>query len=331
MRTNTGIILAVTLVTGLVAIDHWVVGQGDLTPPGAPAPMMKTLAQIEPRTPITNLPVTITQPGSYYVTANLTGNPGGITISASGVTLDLMGFELVGGTGDGIAVSGARTNIAIRNGTVRNWGSNGVNASTGHNAQYEALRVSHNAGAGLYAGSGSIVSRCTVTGNTGNGIVASDGTSVADCAARQNGGNGILAGTRCTITGCMATANGGDGVSADIAVRITGCAATSNTGDGIQVNSACHVVDNQCTGNGNSGDGAGIHATGLQNRLASNSVIANDRGIDVDDTDNLIIQNNACDNATEYDIVSGNGVGEIRSLIGGATITNASPWANFSF
>jgi len=48
--------------------------QGSLTPPGAPAPTMKTLDQIEARTPITNTTnlVTISQPGSYYLTHNLT-------------------------------------------------------------------------------------------------------------------------------------------------------------------------------------------------------------------------------------------------------------------
>src|SRR5262245_34900441 len=89
-------------------------GQGSLTPPGPPAPTFKTLAQVEPRTAITNLPYTISVPGSYYFVTNLTGGAsGGITISAGDVTLDLMGFALVGGTGNGITVSGALTNIAI--------------------------------------------------------------------------------------------------------------------------------------------------------------------------------------------------------------------------
>lgn len=46
--------------------------QGSLTPPpGAPAPTMITLQQIEPRTPISSVPFTITTPGSYYLTTNL--------------------------------------------------------------------------------------------------------------------------------------------------------------------------------------------------------------------------------------------------------------------
>ena len=48
-----------------------VFAQGSLTPPGAPGSVMKTLSQIEPRTAITNLPLVITKPGSYYLTSNL--------------------------------------------------------------------------------------------------------------------------------------------------------------------------------------------------------------------------------------------------------------------
>src|SRR3954470_4200181 len=94
-----------------------VFAQGTLTPPGAPAPTMKTLDQVEPRTPIdaTHTPgdadslFKITQPGSYYLTANVTGVPAkhGVEIAASGVTLDLNGFDLVGvpGSLDGVSVT----------------------------------------------------------------------------------------------------------------------------------------------------------------------------------------------------------------------------------
>jgi hypothetical protein len=70
--------------------------QGSLTPPGAPAPTMITLQQIEPRTPISSVPFTITTPGSYYLTTNLYSPSGnGITVSANDVTIDLNGFALV--------------------------------------------------------------------------------------------------------------------------------------------------------------------------------------------------------------------------------------------
>ena len=149
--------------------------QGSLTPPGPPGATMKTLAQIEPRTPISALPFAITQRGSYYLATNLTGGAnGGITIRASGVTLDLMGFELVGGTGSGISVSG--TNIAIRNGTVRGWSDDGVGASGAVNSRFDQLRASDNGVFGIIVGGGSSVSDCQATANN-TGIVGASGAS----------------------------------------------------------------------------------------------------------------------------------------------------------
>src|SRR2546421_9068090 len=98
-------------------------GQGSLTPPGAPAPTMKTLAQIEPRTPISSLPFTISTSGSYYLTKNLSVATGdGITISVDKVTLDLNGFTIssnaASATGTGILLSGTLTNVTIVNGYI---------------------------------------------------------------------------------------------------------------------------------------------------------------------------------------------------------------------
>src|SRR6266446_2752769 len=123
------------LLLSVVSFELSAFGQGSLTPPGAPAPTMKTLDQVEPRTPISAVPATITTSGSYYLTTNLTctlcgGGTNGITIVADGVTLDLMGFDLTGtsGSGKGILASIGRTNLCVRNGTVRGWGGDGVDA-----------------------------------------------------------------------------------------------------------------------------------------------------------------------------------------------------------
>src|SRR5262245_5926864 len=116
--------------TGRRGIDRWTlvglllalggaVRAGSLDPPGAPASTMKPLDQVEPRTAITALPITISAPGSYYLTQNLTASTG-INITVSNVTIDLNGFALTGaatsGTGIRTSVSSLR-NITIRNGT----------------------------------------------------------------------------------------------------------------------------------------------------------------------------------------------------------------------
>ena len=51
-------------------------GQGSLAPPVAPQPSMRSLDQIEPRTPILSPPFTINTGGSYYLTGNvIVSNP----------------------------------------------------------------------------------------------------------------------------------------------------------------------------------------------------------------------------------------------------------------
>jgi hypothetical protein len=93
---------------------------------------MKSLDQIEPRTPISYEEYYIGSPGSYYLTANLTGanagNPYGIWIASDNVTIDLNGFCLQGGSGSssGIYIYGNHTNITVRNGTITGWGGDGV-------------------------------------------------------------------------------------------------------------------------------------------------------------------------------------------------------------
>ena len=133
--------------------DFDLLAQGSLTPPGAPGPTMKSLAQIESRTPISSAPYTITTSGSYYLTTNLTVATGdAITINADGVTLDLNGFTISStaspATGTAIlltipANTSYRRNIAIHNGPLKGGSSTGPGFGFGiAGVQFREPRVS---------------------------------------------------------------------------------------------------------------------------------------------------------------------------------------------
>src|ERR1700693_6384079 len=119
LTMNNRIVTSVCVLSAIFFAVQGAFPQGALTPPGPPAPTMLTLTQIEPRTPITNLPYIITSPGSYYVTTNLTCTTctsflNGIQINTNDVTLDLSGFTLKGvaGSASGIYVNNPQGNIA---------------------------------------------------------------------------------------------------------------------------------------------------------------------------------------------------------------------------
>ena len=273
---------------GLLLTVPAALSQGTLTPPGAPAPTMKTLSQIEPRTPISSLPYTIGSAGSYYVTTNLAVSSAvdGITIAADNVSLDLSGFTLTGfGTANSaINTPSARYNLAIRNGTVRNWGA-GVNVGLAYNSQFENLLLCNNtANAGLQTWDKCTVTACVASSNLA-GILVHDGCLVKDCNTSWNS-NGIVGGSASVIVGCVSTLNDGWGITVGTNSTLSTCTAARNgrigqtggilTGDnctligcsanfnnttnalsptskGIKTGSACLIKD--CIANQNQADG----------------------------------------------------------------------------
>ncbi|MDB6058956.1 MAG: Parallel beta-helix repeat [Verrucomicrobiales bacterium] len=215
-------------------------GQGSLTPPGGPAPTMKTLSQIEPRTPISALPYSITTPGSYYFTTNLSGS-NGITIVTNNVTLDLSGFTLQGvsSTVSGINISGAYNHITVRNGCISGWSLRGIdgfyNGGT-RNTLYENLIVSSNGYGGIVSDKNSIIRNCCAYGNGfGNTFVglSTESGQIVDCVARGNASAGIF-GYNTTIRNCVSESNVGPGFECN-AGSVWDCGSYNNSSYGIEL------------------------------------------------------------------------------------------------
>ena len=230
------------LFLAAVLLPQIIFAQGSLTPPGPPAPSMKTLAQIEPRTPISALPFTINQSGSYYLTTNLTGVSGqsGIIVQARNVTIDLNGFEIVGvaGAASGIFAGPSLTNLVVRNGTVRNWPNHGLAVASVAQGRYEALRLLHNSSGGISAGVGSLVTDCNLERNgTPTAVLISlqtgTGSIVRNCVVRASIGDGIRVGYGSSVIDCVIEECDGDGLFTDESCTVRGCAVTLSSFAGI--------------------------------------------------------------------------------------------------
>lgn len=272
LSISSSTLLVIILLTGA-----WLAfGQGSLTPPGSPAPMMKTLDQIEPRIPISEMGFVIERPGSYYLTQDLKGEGHGILVYASGVTLDLMGFSLIGdgGAGNfGVGVLGTTNgpirNVVVRNGMINNFGI-GVMCSIASDNVFEKLTVAENI-QGIYLRGymaecyGNTVADCKINNNTGTGIVLDgrtgkcNGHVFRNCTVRANGEEGILldgtSGGQAdgnTFTDCTLEDNGTVGMSLDgeggqcNRNRVSNCTIAGSGTYGVELNG---FSSGACAGN----------------------------------------------------------------------------------
>ncbi len=301
---------------------------GPLNPPAGPVTSTnKTLQEVEPRIAInlTNTPgdanslFKITQPGSYYLTGNITGVVGkhGIEIASSRVTIDLGGFEVrgVAGTLNGVMVDGTLTGVAVTDGSVTGWAGYGVRliadiSGNGEQHRVERVNVVANGDVGIAVGYGSIVRHCLVRDNMGSEAIRARGTAIVEyCMVIDNTGNGIDVGDASTVTGCSVQGSSGVGISVDKGSVVTSCAsrknglgiyastgstimdcsASENTGGGIRVDTACLVARSTATANGGTGFGIG-NTTTIVDCVSLNNV-----GNGIFATFRCVIRNNQCD------------------------------------
>jgi len=337
--------------------------QGALTPSSAPSPGMKSLAQIEPRIPISSLPYAINYPGSYYITTNLTGISGsyGLYITSGNVTVDLCGFTLQGvpSSNTGIYVAGACTNIVVCNGNLTGWGGLGVDAegsTLSRNLVLKELNISGNGGGGIYIGnfaasqvSGQIIS-CNCSSNASTGISAID-CLVKDCRSVNNVNYGFYL-NRCELMNCAAENNSSIGVWLDgVGNIVRGCHVALNGSRGIYCNTGTGgniIADNlvvsnvdvgiQIVGNGTSVTGnniilnqsGGIVIYGNNNRIDNNNIQSSGIlwGIGVNTssfTNNVVVRNTVFGSSNNYNNPGNNDFGPI-----GTAAASTSPWANIS-
>ncbi len=267
--------LAAWAVDGVREISHQGALAGGITPGDAPG-----------------YPVTLSQPGSYRLTSDLTQpktETAVIEVLSEDVSIDLNGFGIQGtnvctlstriesglvlpddvtcaNTSGARAIAGAADRLEVRNGRITGMAGGGIDAGVG--ARIADLHISHTGGASLLLDDGATVRNAVLTLSSNSGVNGGSGGSFHQVTSSRHARMGFEALFQCAITNSTASWNATHGYD----LR-TGCTATNVTASRSS-RSGFKLVDalvSQCTAaqNGETGvDGpGGVHACLLENNL----------------------------------------------------------------
>ena len=238
-----------------------------------------TVTPVIAETAITSLPYTITASGSYYISSDLTSTEHGIWVAANNVSIDLRGHSLVGPGSDLNPYNGIytdnKTNIEIRNGTVRNYWKgitsvwttaenfriidvrvvgNGVGISLyGANHYIESVLASNNDTSGIYLGPNAMVTGTLAHNNNNFGILAEEGSTMINNTAHDNGLHGIYSGNGSTLRSNTSYNNGNAGVACLVGCTVIDNSAYQNGNVGIFASEGAVIKNNSAYANVNYG------------------------------------------------------------------------------
>ncbi len=247
------------------------------------------------RIPIENMPFTINQAGSYYLTTSFVSAVG-ITINVSNVTIDLNGNTLAGSvanTSAGITTPAIQKNITVLNGTISNWGKEGIDLDNTTSGNFQNLNVNNNALDGINVGKNSTITNVIAFGNTLDGIDVGESSLISYCVAESNLSDGFEMDHGGNILSSTAKSNIGVGVKTINISVITNCNAYANTSHGFQLGNGSTVTYNTASNNG----GSGFYSL-ASCRIEGNNSRSNTRhGYEIFGNDNILISNSAQGNS----------------------------------
>ena len=343
---------------GLMALG--VSAQGPLTPPGAPGATMKTLGQLEPRTAISNANYTISQPGSYYLTTNLTATEHGIIIASDGVTLDLNGFSLTGDQGAGEYglyilgdFSSGYKGITVRNGSINRFNTGArlqhVSLSCFENLSFSSNNYGIILRSLLGQSSGNRITHCRFSDSVAFGVYVyaassgqCNGNTFSQCSITGSGGTGLFFFTQTTsqcngnrVTECRLTANHGEGIvfngsgSQCNGNVVSDCIISDNQSAGVALSGS----NSQCDGNRlvncvlRKNSGAGIVCVSADGNRIEQNVVSETTGSPsygiqtTMSSNNLVVRNICSGQTSNFDLGANDTYGPIVEA-NGALATN---------